>query len=233
MERATQYRLTLHNRTNHDTDGWEFCLYQQVPDGCSPGIQSLVWLRHVCHDGCNINFKWEESYAFQWSQTGSLLEGNPFIPSNSLPCDPNNEGVNAVELLKVGDSYQFQPYEKSPSRGKLLIHSGKNIDPSVCVGIGMDGTSIFATPALCNMSHLFSLKPSYYVTFGKFREGCVIDGQIGVDPLQIDFSNSQSMDVTLDENFEWRQTTMEQAAALRAKGVKTFQALQKRVAGLE
>lgn len=213
MEEGAEYSVTLHNLLSYPTadysiDGFRFCLYQDIPGRFNSEIYQLAWVVQPCAYGEQIKFTWTTSYQYQWGVLEEFENGARFDPSSNFPCELDELEENSIQLVSVGNTYQFQRNHHSNIGGNLPIRKGKDIDKSIAVGIAMDGKSVFATQGNSSVSSLIVPQPDYYVTFGNFKEGQVIDRQAAIDPLKIEFTGSNHLEITLDEGFQWHVKTL-------------------------
>ena len=171
---STNYSLTL---TNNSVNAGSFCVYQTDPEQSKySNLYSLVWFSKKCHPGTKIRFNWSLDYCFTWSETGILMPGVTFLASENVPADPSNAVKDIIGFTKDGGAYKFTTPTRSGILGTLQIQTDSTIPINeASVGIGMSGQPAFAVPAGPNLDYSFIPHPKYWVAFGNFEEGEVID----------------------------------------------------------
>ena len=84
--------------------------------------------------------------------------------------------MNATGFTKEDGAYLFTDTKIQPSEGCLGIYlDGKVPHGEAAVGVGMGGQAAFAATATPNYNMTFSPHPQYWVVFGSFQEGEVMD----------------------------------------------------------
>ncbi len=171
---STQYTLTV---VNDSTLNGSVCVYQKDPEqGKYENLYSLAWFSKFCHPGTQLKFKWSIDYSFVWSETGILKPGVSFEASQALPADPQNPAKNAIGFIKAGGAYEFANPTRPGIPGQLQIQTDATIPCNdVAIGIGMSGQPTFAIGGTPNFTYSFIPHPEYWIAFGKFEEGEVID----------------------------------------------------------
>ena len=189
---------------NHSKNVGDICVYQTDPKfDLDDNVMSLAWFTKRTHPETKVDFKWGIDYSFVWSETGELKPGVIFEASQVLEADLEKDN-NAIF-----DYEQEAFIIKSDSNGKagsLQITEGRNIPFNrASVGIGMSGAGTFAKPAQPNMNLKFTPHPEYWITFGNFVKGEVLDiGEI-TNKQKIDFpANQYSLTVILQEDNTWK-----------------------------
>ena len=169
---ATKYELeVIHN----GTDCGDFCIYQTY-DGQMDDIRPLVWFSKTAHPGTKLNFSWEINYGVAWSEQGDLTPGVVFKASQIQPMDPADTSKNTVLLTLEKGAYHFATSNNPTKAGKLGVVCDTMIAPStVSVGVAMFGKPTHACVASPSLKYTFAPHPRYWIAFGKFKEGEVID----------------------------------------------------------
>ncbi|SDN97239.1 hypothetical protein [Ensifer sp. YR511] len=138
-------------------------------------ILSLAWLARPTAPGSRVTFTWSLDYCFTWSETGVLQPGLAFSASQVRPANP--DGENMIQLTE--DEYgatMFANPSTNGAPGSLTIEQLSNVVPNrTAVGIGMSGAGTFAIQAAPNMTAVFTPHPNYWVVFGNYEMGDVID----------------------------------------------------------
>lgn len=204
---SDQYKLTFVNQSNLPG---VLCVYQKMPNGNMPNIMSLAWLTKAVAKDTELDLYWTVDYSFVWSETGSLKPGVTFKASQVVPADLQYK--NQITLNKTAtpsdplSAYTFvgQPVQGTPT-GSLIINQGNFVEPNkVSVGIGMSGNGVFAVQGEPNINALFTPHPNYYVTFGNYQQGTVLDITQITNMQEITFPpNVFSRKVTLGTNNLW------------------------------
>lgn len=67
------------------------------------------------------------------------------------------------------------------------------------IGIGMSGAATFATQAMPNMMYTFGTSPSYWLAFGNYQQGQVLDAHSIPNAVQLNFpAGVYALTVTLN-----------------------------------
>jgi len=169
----TQYSLTC---VNNSTMSGSFAVFQKAPPLTVPGnVFSLAWFARPTAPGSQVTFQWTVDYSFVWSETGILKPGINFAASQVLAADPN--GQNLVQLTV--DAYGASTFANQSSAGavgSLTVQQLSNVVPNrTSVGVGMSGSGTFAIQAAPNMTAVFTPHPNYWVLFGNYTTGDVMD----------------------------------------------------------
>ncbi len=216
MPKAVQYSLIFVNNSSQTGDA---CVYQHDPDTDDPSIMSLAWFSKAAAPTTRLRFDWNIDYSFVWSQTGQLRPGVQFTASQNWAADLSEE--NEVQFTNTGGAYTFQNQKKGPQNGSMYIRQDGTIAANqVAVGIGMSGSGTFVVQGQPNVSAIFTPHPKYWITFGSFLEGEVLDISTITNPAEIAFPpNVYSMTAILGQDNLWtiRQTSAVNAAFLAAQ----------------
>lgn len=168
---SQQYSVTF---VNNSTNLGDVCVFQKDPNIGVANVQSLAWFTKTTHPNTRAVFKWNIDYSFVWAETGELVPGVQFIASEVLKADLTQN--NAVNLSYLSEAYTFTKQKTEQPLGSLLIHQDPNIPlKQASVGIGMSGNGTFAVQAQPNLDLTFTPHPKYYISFGTFTEGEVLD----------------------------------------------------------
>lgn len=170
----TTYSLTCINKTQQMHGS--FAVFQKAPPITVPAnVFSLAWLARPTAPGTEVTFEWSLDYCFVWSESGILKPGVNFKASQTLAADPY--GKNNVQLTV--DDYgasMFDGQDGSGADGSLTIKQLSGVVPGrTSVGIGMSGSGTYVIQAAPNMTAVFTPHPNYWVAFGNFRQGDVVD----------------------------------------------------------
>ncbi len=198
-----QYTLTFVNDSSND---WTFCCYQTDPKIGPKDVRSLAWFTKRVTSGSEVDFRWEIDYSFVWAETGELKPGVTFKASARI--DAGTRENNAINFTRVDrEAYKFVKQTTDPDyEGSLVIHQDDTIPfNSASIGIGMSGAGTFVVPAQPSIQVSFTPKPLYWVTFGEYRTGQVLDIQQVTAKAQVPFGHAvYSMYAILGANNKWK-----------------------------
>jgi hypothetical protein len=194
---STNYSCTVKNDSAQSGD---FCIFQEVPDVNIPNIVTLAWLAKAANPTTTLKFDWSLDYSFIWSNTTNLQPGTQVATSQNWPCDTTTS--NRICLDKLNNAYTFDNQTQGDYRGNLYIDQGQTVQSNkISVGIGMSGNGTFLVPSQPNMQLCFTPKPTYWLVFGSFVEGEVVDvAQVTENAFKLDYKGVTDMSVTLGAN---------------------------------
>ncbi len=195
------YEIIFKNNSDHQGD---FCVYQQDPDNTDPLVMSLAWYSKKTNPNVKDTFNWTIDYSFVWDETGELIPGVLFEASECLPADLTSD--NFVSFSKENGAYWFQDQQtKQAYVNRLAISQDGSIPASeASVGVGMSGAGTFVRNAEPNMVYQFTPHPEYWVTFGTYEQGQVMDITTITQTAEVDFPNGvYSMTATLNADNTW------------------------------
>jgi hypothetical protein len=199
---ADQYTLNFVNKSSND---WVFCCYQQDPKIGPKDVRSLAWFTKAVAAGSKTKFQWTIDYSFVWSEMGELVPGVIFDATQVM--DASTQVDNAITLTRLPNTaFKFVNQTTDPGfTGSLVVNQDKNIPlKTAAVGIGMSGVGTFAVPAQPNIQVSFSPHPTYWVTFGDYITGQVLDIQQVTGKAQVPYAtNVFSMWAILSEDNNW------------------------------
>lgn len=197
----SKYKLTF---VNHSTNVGDVCVYQNDPDLGVHNVMSLAWFAKRAAPETIVTFTWEINYSFVWSETGQIKPGLLFEASQVK--DADLEVNNQVRLKYPDGYYTFSDIENGPEAGSLYIKQGPGIPmKQASVGIGMSGAPVFAVQAQSNINLMFTPHPNYWITFGSFESGQVLDLEAISDCKQVTFQdNCFEMAAILKGDNSWR-----------------------------
>lgn len=115
---------------------------------------------------------------------------------------------NAVTVTKQDGNYRFVDQRNGYQQGTLNVMSDNTTAfHQASVGIGMSGSGTFAVQAQPNMTFSFSPRPEYWIMFGEFKQGQVMDQSQMHNAAQIVFPYGIfSMNATLNMDNTWTVT---------------------------
>lgn len=200
---STKYDLEV----NHNgTDCGDFCIYQTY-DNQMDDIRPLVWFSKTAHPGTKLTFEWSIDYSLAWSEQGNLTPGVIFRASEIVDADPDDISNNTRMLTHDKGAFRFTTTDNPTKQGKLGIVCDSMIPANtVSVGVAMSGKPAQACVASPSLKYTFSPHPRYWIAFGKFEEGEVIDLNRMTQKFEIKYPvNTFHRAVTLASNNTWTE----------------------------
>lgn len=197
---SQKYELKVINKSSNAGD---ICVYQTPEDTTVNGIMSLAWFQEYAYPTTTVVFDWSLDYQFMWDETGTLKPGVVFDASQIWDADLNTKNMVS---LHHDQAYTFKNLTMNPqSAGSLVVKQDYSIPLNEgSVGIGMSGAGTFAFPAQPNTTLVFTPHPTYWVTFGNFTKGQVLDTTQITNQAQVAFSpNVYSMTAVLNLDNTW------------------------------
>jgi hypothetical protein len=201
MAQGVSYTLVFVNNSSQTGDA---CVYQQGPNLTDPKVMSLAWFSKRAFPTTRLRFNWNIDYSFMWSETGHLQPGVLFSASQTWPADLST--MNQVQFANDRGAYTFLNQTAGPNQGSLTIKENSTIPANqASVGIGMSGSGTFVVQAQPNMNAIFTPHPEYWITFGDFIQGEVLDiTTVTSSSAKIEFPvNVFSMTATLRADNTW------------------------------
>lgn len=196
-----KYELeVIHSGTNCG----DFCVYQTY-DGQMDDIRPLVWFSKTARPGTKLSFVWTIDYSMAWSEQGDLTPGVVFRASQVVACDPSDTTRNSLLLTYDKGAYRFGQTDNPTKAGRLGVVCDTMLPPnSVSVGVAMSGKPTHACVASPSLKYTFSPHPRYWIAFGKFEEGEVIDLNRMTQKFEINYPvNIYQRTVELTSNNTW------------------------------
>lgn len=181
---GTNYSLRVNNNSKNYGN---ICVFQTLPDQ-PDNILSLAWFSKAAHQDTVVEFNWTTDYNFVWSDQGELRPGITFKASQILEADPSDITKNSIAFAKEYDAYCFAKTEKTTKEGTLGIYTDQTIPHGdASVGIGMSGNGTFAVTATPNYNFIFRPHPKYWVVFGTYKVGEVMDIESMTNMVEIKY----------------------------------------------
>lgn len=210
------YSLTFVNNSNNN---WDFCCYQEDPNIGVQDVMSLAWFAFPVAPTTSVTFSWTINYQFVWSQVGTLSPGVRF--SASQKWDADLENANYVDFDRLpNNAFTFKNKSTFDNPGTLYINQLGNVPAdTAAVGINMGiegappgaGSGTFVVPAQPNIMASFTPHPLYWVTFGKYAPGQVLDIQQITKKAKVAFPvNVYDMFAILGQDNKWTITSQQQ-----------------------
>jgi hypothetical protein len=197
---ADRYSLIFVNDSIYP---WDACIYQNDLDLGVPGVRPLAWFSRRAAPSMRVIFSWEISYSFVQAETGTLVPGVVFAAAQRVDTDL---ATNNQVPFTFKDGYStFGPQTAGPRPESLYIRQAGSIPlNTLAVGIGMSDASIYATQAMPNVNLKFTPHPDYWLTFGTFIPGEVLEVEVLNNPLHVQFPpNVFSMTAILQKDHSW------------------------------
>lgn len=195
------YSLTI---VNHSAHSDSFMVFQNDPGSFAPNALALAWFAKFSNPGPNVSvkFTWTIDWGFSWADTGTLSPGVIFSASDQRSASPT---TNMIPLSYNG-AYQFGPQTAGADPNLFYIAEDGSIPvgSSASVGITMSGSTVYAAQARPNNNITATPHPQYYVAYGSFQPGQVIDISTVNNPLQLNYQTGiYSLSTTLNADDSW------------------------------
>jgi len=201
---ALQYSITINNRAaTADT----LMVFQNDPGSWSPNALSLAWFTKFSNPSptAKVRFTWSLDVGLSWADTGVLAPGVDYVAAETY--DPTAYNNYNEATLDYNGAYLFKDFKPGPDPLPRLYLSESGNIPSASaasVGVTMAGSTIYATQAKPNQKLTFSLKPSYFLAYGSFEEGQVLNVSAINNPLQLTYPNGvYALETTLNRDYSW------------------------------
>jgi len=197
---GTQYTLRFVNNSQNMATA---CVYQTDPEIGVPNVMSLAWFAKGAAPTTHIAFSWQIDYSFVWSEIGTLAPGVMFDASQVWDADLTS--MNQVSFTCQGGIYTFANQQIGPSPGSLTILEDSTLPANqAAVGIGVSRKPAYVVQAQPNWNLTFIPHPEYWITFGNFLEGEVLDVQSISNKAEVRFPpNVYSMTAILNPDNTW------------------------------
>ena len=193
----TSYSLTC---INSSSLLGSFAVFQKPP-GSPTTVFSLAWFARPAHPGTQVTFNWTTDYCFVWSETGVVKPGISFNASQTVPADPVGQNLTQLTEDNYGATY-FTPPTRDGQPGALTIQQLSNVVPNrTAVGIGMSGSGATVLQAAPNVTAVFTPHPNYWVVFGHYQTGQVLDIEGISNEVEVTYSGSltsRTVELNLD-----------------------------------
>jgi hypothetical protein len=202
---ATDYSVTI---TNHSSHSNYFMIFQDDPGSFDSNAMALAWFSKYSNPGPNITvkFTWTVDWGFSWADTGTLSPGIVFDASDKVPISTGNNKIT----LDYNGAYQFTNQQAGADPNLFYIAETTNIPikSSASVGITMSGSTVYAAQARPNTNITATPHPKYYLAYGNYQEGEVIDISSVNNPLPLNYpAGVYSLSTTLNANDSWSGPT--------------------------
>lgn len=198
-ENGKTYNIRVINNSFNVSD---VMVFQKQIDSNAPSLLPLAWLTRTMYPNSNVEFQWDVDYSFMWSETGELVPGVVFNPSEVRETALGAENEITFTHNQV---YQFANQKTTSPEGDLIIMQDSSIPfNQASVGIGMSNSGMFAIQAQPNVSFTFEPQPRYFVALGHYKQGEVLNVNSLYNTVEVYFpANVYSMTVILNQNNTW------------------------------
>jgi hypothetical protein len=170
--KGVEYKI---NFVNNSTNEGSIMVFQQDENIGVDGVMSLAWFTKYVYPQTTGYFDWRINYNFVWSETGELKPGVNFLASQAPPCDLSTS--NSIGL-SYDKAYNFVNQTAGTPQGSMYIKEDATIPlKQASVGIGMSGAGTFVVQAQPNMNLTFTPHPEYWIAFGNYTKGDVLNIQ--------------------------------------------------------
>lgn len=186
---SLEYKVTCQN--NSELTG-AFCIFQTLRHQepvLTAQARSLSWLTKKVHSRTGTQFIWTDNLFFVW---GEYAAYEVIHTASKLKADMDNPNRRSA-LLSYQDGAYILKYSNraDADEGKLLIHADDTVrNNEVVVGIGnfvnVSSCSVGAIvyDTLKNFNYPIQPVVDYYVTFGNYKSGQIIDLSDIVTPVK-------------------------------------------------
>jgi hypothetical protein len=196
-----QYSITINN---HASNSAYFMVFQNDPTNWAPNALSLAWFSKFSNPSptARITFSWNVDTGFSWAETGDLQPGIVFTASETYdPTGPKN-----MITLDYNGAYEFTNPSVGPDPARFYLSETGNIPikSKASVGVTMSGSTVYAVQARPNQSLTFSPHPSYFIAYGDYQEGDVIDVSTVNNPLELKYPTGIfALTTTINADGSW------------------------------
>lgn len=203
---AKQYSLTV---TNQASNSAYFMVYQNDPTLWDPNALSIAWFAKFSNPSptSKVKFSWGVDWGFSWGDTGKLQAGVQYDASETYAPQGNNDNLITLDY---NGAYFFGKPGSGVDPDRFYMQESKNIPvgSSASVGVTMSGNTVYAVQARPNQNLTFSPHPTYYLAYGSYEEGTVIDVSTINNPLQLIYPTGvYSLSTTLNADNTWKTPT--------------------------
>jgi len=197
--KGVEYKI---NFFNHSSNAGTMMVFQKDQNIGVDGVMSLAWFTKYMYPTTYGFFDWTIDYNFVWSETGELKPGVNFLASQSPIADLST--ANSITLT-YDKAYNFVNQTAGTPQGSLYIKEDGTIPlKEASVGIGMSGAGTFAVQAQPNMNLTFTPHPEYWVAFGNYDKGEVLNTQEMTNCSPVEFPPGiYTMDAILNKDNSW------------------------------
>jgi hypothetical protein len=195
------YSVTVNNRSSHSD---YFMVFQNDPTAWAPNAMALAWFSKYSNPSptAELTFEWTVDVGFSWAETGDLQPGIRFAASEKyIP----QGGKNKI-TLDYNKGYLFTDEAQGPDKDRFYLAQSPDIPLKslASVGVTMSGSTVFAAQARPNQNLTFSPHPRYFIAYGNYQKGEVIDVNSINNALELTYPTGvYSLTTTLNANDTW------------------------------
>lgn len=172
---------------NESTKEGAVCVFQTDASLGVPEAQPVAWLVKSAAPKTSVLFQWLTRYCFVWAQTCHLSPGVVVRSSQVWPSTPRAR--NEVVFRREQQTYTFAPAEREGTEGTLSIITDATVErDQAVIGIGMAELPTFLVPARPDQVVTFQPQPSYWITFGQFAPGQIVEQEARAAAVALPFS---------------------------------------------
>ena len=200
----TTYELTVTN--NSELTSPKFAVFAKLPTSSSYETLHLAWLIQQINEANSYTFTWDISWGLAWASHGAAA-GYQWQGGGRLPADPNSSSESLAEFAYNGD-FQLTP-SVGPADGqtlKVVDHPTVPLpsDKPSSVAVTLDGSEVCATNAGPNLTHTFTLHPTYYIDAGDYTKGQMVDSATVSSFQTLEYSGGNTtLAVTFNRDNTW------------------------------
>jgi len=190
------------NFVNNSSSPGDFCIFQQNPNSQGSRVFSLAWRVERAAPRTQLAISWNIDPYFFWAKTGELERGVVFNAGGNARTSMTED--NEITLTKRDRDYIFKDQKNWYQQGALSIQTdGTTVPGQASVGIGWSGAVAYAVQAQPMMRYVFSPRFDYWVAFGSFQQGEVLNpSELGA--VKVEFPQGIfSMNATLNADNSW------------------------------
>ncbi|MGE8202360.1 MAG: hypothetical protein ACN6RL_16030, partial [Variovorax sp.] len=178
--------------------------FQNDPTQWAPNALSLAWFAEFSNPGpsSRVKFQWSVDTGFSWAETGELQPGTQFTATETYDAT----GLNNKITLDYDRAYRFVNPIPGPDRSRFYLAESASVPgrSAAAVGVTMGGSTVYAAQARPNQNLAFSPRPRYFIAYGDYEEGDVIDVSTINNPLELPYpAGVYALTTTLNANGTW------------------------------
>lgn len=195
----SQYSVTIQNNSVHSS---YFMIFQNDPAQWDPDAMAVAWFSKYSNPNQTVKFSWDVEWGFSWADIGTIQPGIRYEESECY--EPKNGRTKVT--LDYNGAYQFVDKVVGRDPARLYLEQSRNIPirSSASVGVTMSGKPVYVTQARPNNSLTFSPHPSYFLAYGTYQEGTVIDVSTVNNILELRFPTDVfNLTTTLNADDSW------------------------------
>jgi hypothetical protein len=189
---------TLNFVNNSNVPG-SFMVFQQLEGGYQ--LNSLAWFARYAYPNTTLRFDWDDAaYDFVWAASGNITPGIVINASQVVPANLSAGNQISFSYDAANRTFNLHNLSSGSPAGTLAVRQDSSIPMNaVAVGIGMSGAPTVVVQGSPNMTVTFTPRPTYWVAFGTFQQGQLLDIETITQPVQVVFPpNVVSMTATLN-----------------------------------